>query len=319
MVRVIHDGRRYRIEGHRGEAGFGDILKWQMGSRRARWPRRVENTAYPPPPERVAGNGLLATWIGHSTVLVQTAGLNILTDPFLSERASPVSFAGPKRVRPAALAAQELPPIDIILLSHNHYDHMDLPALRAIAKHRAAPHVVAPRGNTGWVRSASPRFRIDELHWGEALASGAARIHLTPALHWSKRRLFSSNTALWGAFVVETPGGMIYFAGDTGFGSGSTFSDVRERFGAPRLSLLPIGAYEPRWFMHPQHMNPDEAVQAHQRLESRTSLAIHHGTIQLTDEAIDAPVAELGTALTQRAIDPRCFIVPDAGEVVRID
>ena len=240
----------------------------------------------------MGGSGLKATWIGHSTVLVQTAGLNILTDPFLSERASPVAFAGPRRVRPPALTAEALPPIDIILLSHNHFDHMDLPALRAIAGHHA-PHVVTPRGNAPWIRKASPSFRIDELHWGEALTSGAARIHLTPALHWSKRSLFGSNTALWGAFVVETPGGMIYFAGDTGYGTGSTFADVREKFGPPRLSLLPIGAYEPRWFMHPQHMNPEEAVKAHAQLESRTSLAIHHGTIQLTDEAIDAPVKEL--------------------------
>jgi L-ascorbate metabolism protein UlaG (beta-lactamase superfamily) len=317
MVRILHDGRRYRIEGHRGEAGFRDMLKWQMNGGRARWPARVENTPYPAPPSRVAGAELKATWVGHSTVLVQTAGLNILTDPFLSERASPVPFAGPRRVRPAALAARDLPPIDIILLSHNHYDHMDLPALRAIAAHHA-PHVVTPRGNARWIRHASSRFRIDELHWGESLESGGARIHLTPALHWSKRRLFGANTALWGAFVLETPGGAIYFAGDTGYGTGSTFADVREKFGAPRLSLLPIGAYEPRWFMHPQHMNPEEAVKAHVHLESRTSLAIHHGTIQLTDEAIDAPVAALAAALSQHSVDPERFIVPDAGLVVNI-
>jgi L-ascorbate metabolism protein UlaG (beta-lactamase superfamily) len=157
------------------------------------------------------------------------------------------------------------------------------------------------------------------MHWGETLASGPARIHLTPALHWSKRSLFGANTALWGAFVIETPGGIVYFAGDTGYGTGSTFEDVRRRFGAPRLSLLPIGAYEPRWFMHPHHMNPEEAVKAHARLESRTSLAIHHSTIQLTDEAIDAPLAELRLALAEHSIDPARFLVPDAGQVVSID
>lgn len=318
MVRVVHDGRRYILEGHRGEASFIDLLKWQMEGKRARWPRRVANRSLPPPPERVEGAALKATWIGHSTVLIQTAGLNILTDPFLSSRASPVPFAGPKRVRPAALTAEALPPIDLILLSHNHYDHMDLPALRRIARHHA-PRVVTPNGNARWVKRASSSYRVDELGWGDAIELLGLRVHLTPALHWSKRGMFDANTALWGAFVVEAPGGPIYFAADTGFGSGATFADVHEEFGPPRLSLLPIGAYEPRWFMHPQHMNPEEAVKAHKLLGSRSSLAIHHGTIQLTDEAIDAPAAALAQALGQHSVDPRHFLVPDAGETVDID
>jgi L-ascorbate metabolism protein UlaG (beta-lactamase superfamily) len=317
MVSISHDGKRFRLEGHRGEAGLRDILKWQMNGRRARWPSRVENQKHPRPPERVHGSDLKATWIGHSTVLVQTGGLNILTDPFLSDRASPLSFAGPKRVRPPALLAHELPPIDIILLSHNHYDHMDLQALRRIARHHS-PHVLTPHGNARWIRSAMPRARIDEMRWGDTIGLAGLEVHLTPALHWSKRGLFDANTALWGAFAVETPGGLLYFAGDTGFGTGSTFAQLRERHGPPRLSLLPIGAYEPRWFMHPQHMNPEEAVKAHGLLESRTSLAIHHGTVQLTDEAIDAPVAELKQALDARNIDPSRFLVPDAGETVTI-
>ena len=317
MVRILHDGKRYRLEAHRGEAGFMDLMRWRFNGERARWPARVENRPYPPPPERVTGEEIKATWIGHSTVLLQTAGLNILTDPFLSERASPVSFAGPRRVRPPALTPDRLPPIDVILLSHNHYDHMDLPALRAIAG-RHAPHVVTPHGNARWIRRAAPSFRIDELRWGQSIGVGAAEIHLTPALHWSKRGLFDANTALWGAFVIATPGGAIYFAGDTGFGTGSTFADVQRSFGAPRLSLIPIGAYEPRWFMHPQHMNPEEAVKAHLALGSGTSLAIHHGTLQLTDEAIDAPVKALADALVQHTVDPRRFLVPDAGEVVTI-
>ncbi|MCA3554497.1 MBL fold metallo-hydrolase [Aestuariivirga sp.] len=318
MVRILHDGRRYSLEDHRGEASLLDLMKWQMEGNRARWPWRVSNRGFPPPPRRVEGDALKATWVGHATVLLQTRGLNILTDPFLSSRASPVPFAGPRRARPAALTAETLPPIDIILLSHNHYDHMDLPALRRIARRHAA-HVVTPHGNARWVRRASSSFGIDELGWGDSVEHKGLRIHLTPALHWSKRGLFDANTALWGAFIVETPGGPIYFAADTGFGTGSTFSDVRGRFGPPRLSLLPIGAYEPRWFMHPQHMNPEEAVKAHNILESRASLAIHHGTIQLTDEAIDAPVAALKSALEQYSVDPASFLVPDAGETLDID
>ena len=318
MVRVVHDGRRFILAGHRGEGSFRDLLKWQMEGNRARWPRRVENRSFPPPAPRVEGAALKATWVGHSTVLLQTAGLNILTDPFLSSRASPVPFAGPRRVQPAALTAETLPPIDLILLSHNHYDHMDLPALRRIARRHAA-HVVTPHGNARWVKRASARFAVDELGWGDSVEHRGLRIHLTPALHWSKRGFFDANTALWGAFVVEAPGGPIYFAADTGFGTGSTFEAIREQFGPPRLSLLPIGAYEPRWFMHPQHMNPEEAVKAHRLLESRASLAIHHGTVQLTDEAIDAPVAALQLALAQHSVDPRHFLVPDAGEPLDID
>ena len=317
MVRVNHDGKRFAVEGHKGPDGFRALLKWQMSGARARWPDRVENRTYASPPERVEGPDLRATWIGHSTVLIQTAGLNILTDPFLSERASPLSFAGPRRVRPAALSAKALPPIDIILLSHNHYDHLDMAALREIASHHA-PRVVTPAGNARLVKKASASYRIAELQWGQSTTHGDTRIHLTPALHWSKRSLFDANTALWGAFVIETAGGMIYFAGDTGFGTGETFRAVRAEFGPARLSLLPIGAYEPRWFMHPQHMNPEEAVRAHAILESRTSLAIHHGTIQLTDEAIDAPVRDLAAALGDLAIDPRHFLVPDAGDVLII-
>lgn len=318
MVRVVHDGRRYVLAGHRGEGSFRDLVKWQMEGKRARWPSRVVNPGHPPPPQRVEGTALKATWIGHSTVLLQTAGLNILTDPFLSSRASPVPFAGPRRVRPAALTPETLPPIDLILLSHNHYDHMDLPALRRIARHHA-PHVVTPHGNGRWIRRASARYTIDELGWRDRLEHRGLSIHVMPALHWSKRGLFDANTALWGAFVVETPGGTIYFAGDTGFGNGATFAEVNDRFGPPRLALLPIGAYEPRWFMHPQHMNPEEAVKAHKLLGAKASLAIHHGTIQLTDEAIDAPLVELRSALGQHSVDPASFLVPDAGQTLDID
>lgn len=313
-VKISHDGRIWHIAGHRGGAGFLDILKWQFGSRPARWPRRLANSSHPPPPARVEGGAMSATWIGHSTVLVQTAGLNILTDPFLSERASPLAFAGPRRVRPAALKADELPPIDLILLSHNHYDHMDLPALRAIARHHR-PKVITPHGNA---RRLPPTLDVTELGWHDSIAFGTARIHLTPALHWSKRGLFDANRALWGAFLIETPGGSVYFAGDTGFGEGITFSAIRSLYGSPRLSLLPVGAYEPRWFMKAHHMNPDDAVEAHLRLASQTSLAIHHSTIQLTNEAITAPVEALHQALEARAVDPQRFLVPDVGETVAI-
>ncbi len=300
---------RFVVDGHRGNVGFGDLMKWQFGGGRARWPRRIENTVYPAPPRRVGGSGLLVTWIGHSTVLLQTAGLNILTDPLFSRRASPFQFAGPIRVRDAAITIENLPPIDIVLLSHNHYDHLDHAALQRIGKHHA-PQLFTALNNGQYVRGLS----ATELDWRQSIVHGDIRVTLMPALHWSKRGLRDANKALWGAFVIETPSGMIYFAGDTGYGDGSTFREVKQRFGAPRLSLLPIGAYEPRWLMKPQHMNPAEAVRAHMELGSRKSLAIHHGTVQLTNEPIDAPVIALRKALIDASVAEEDFITSDVGQ-----
>jgi L-ascorbate metabolism protein UlaG (beta-lactamase superfamily) len=311
------DGSRFFLEGHRARAGFSDILKWQMAGGRARWPSRVANVRHPRPPHRVAGDELLATWIGQSTVLLQTAGLNILTDPFFSERASPLAFAGPRRVRPPGVAIADLPPIDLVLVSHNHYDHMDLPSLRAISR-ACNPPVVTPLGNAAYLRKVMASAHITELNWGDTCHVGAARVTLTPALHWSKRGLADANKALWGAFAITAGASLIYFAGDTGFGEGVTFHKLRQDFGPPRLALLPIGAYEPRWFMKHQHMNPEEAVRAHLALQSRASLAIHHSTIQLTDEAIDAPVQALAAAVAAAGVADGDFLVPDVGQPVAV-
>lgn len=258
---------------------------------------------------------MAVTWIGQAAALLQVAGLNILTDPFLSHRASPVQFAGPKRVRAPGLSVEDLPEIDIILLSHNHYDHMDLPALKRIAR-RFRPRLLTPLRNSRHLRNLS--LEIEELDWGADVKCGPVRIILTPAVHWSKRSPFDTNRSLWGAFVIETPAGTIYFAGDTGYGNGETFREIRRHFGPPRLSLLPIGSYEPRWFMKYHHMNPDDAVRAHLDLGSETSVAIHHSTIQLTDEAIDAPAMALREAGRKYGIGPDRFRVLEVGETLLV-
>jgi len=312
------DGERFFLPGHHSVRTFGDMLKWQFNSKKTPWPARIEDPAYPPPPRRVEGSGLIVTFIGQATCLIQTGGLNILTDPFFSERASPLAWMGPRRVRAPGIALADLPPIDAVLLSHNHYDHMDLPALAAL--HNAfRPLIVTPLGNGAILERARRPFTVVERDWGEAHALGdSVRVHLTPALHWSKRTAFDRNHALWAAFVLETPAGSVYFAADTGYGTGAHFRDVRKRFGRPRLALLPIGAYEPRWFMKPQHMNPAEAAAAHQDLGAMASLAIHFGTVQLTDEAIDAPVVALKEAFDERGIAPEDFRVLSFGESWRL-
>jgi len=312
------DGERFFLPGHHTVRTYGDMLKWQLDGNRQRWPAQVANGSYPPPPRRVEGKGLVATFIGQATVLIQAGGLNILTDPFFSDRASPVQWIGPRRVRAPGIALKNLPPIDAVLLSHNHYDHLDLAALAALHDaHR--PRIVTPLGNGAILKRARRPFNVAERDWGETHVLGdGVRVHLTPALHWSKRTPFDRNHALWAAFVMETPAGMIYFAADTGYGTGAHFREVQRRFGRPRLALLPIGAYEPRWFMQPQHMNPADAAAAHEDLGAMASIAIHFGTVQLTDEAIDAPVVALRHALDQRGIAHEDFRVLGFGESWRL-
>ncbi len=317
MINYTRRRRRFHIKGHRGEAGFFAVMKWQFGGGKAKWPRRVENATHAPPPIHVYGDKLKVTWIGHSTVLLQTAGLNILTDPFLANRASPLTMAGPRRVRQPALQPDRMPPIDIVLISHNHYDHLDRVGLKALLKDHS-PAFFTPLGNRRHLRSLQLGLEINELDWRQRHDIGDVSITAMPALHWSKRTFDDTNRSLWGAFAIETPGGVIYFAGDTGYGDGATFREINERFGSPRLSLLPIGAYEPRWFMKAQHMNPEDAVLAHKDLGSQTSIAIHHGTIQLTNEAIDQPVADLKIARDKHGVVEDAFIAPDAGECIDI-
>lgn len=308
---------RYLLPGHDATKTLKDFWRWHRDGRRAQWPAWVDNTVYPAPPARVRDDGLSVTWIGHATALIQTQGLNILTDPFFSLRASPFSFAGPRRVRAPGIALGDLPPIDIILLSHNHYDHMDLPALEQLSRDHALT-VVTPHGNARHIRNLKPGTGVHELGWHDVHKHGSLTISPTPALHWSKRTFFDRNRALWSAFYITTPSHRVYFAADTGFGDGGHFSHTRDLYGEPDLALIPIGAYEPRWFMAPQHIDPHEAVRAHKLLGARRSFAIHHATIQLTDEAIDAPALALAEARKVHGLGEDEFRVLDVGETWRL-
>jgi L-ascorbate metabolism protein UlaG (beta-lactamase superfamily) len=310
------DGTRFFLKGHGGTT-TQDYIKWNFTASPARWPWRVRNRTFPPPPERAAAGELFCTWIGHSTALIQVAGLNILTDPFFSRRASPFQWAGPRRVRPPALPLDQLPPIDLVVVSHNHYDHMDLPSLKKVMA-RWKPRLVTPLGNAAILSKALPHGSMTELDWWEASDVLSSEIMCTPAYHWSKRTLHDTNHALWGGFAIRTRADLVYFAGDTGYDDGRLFQEIRQRLGSPRLALLPIGAYEPRWFMKHEHMNPDEAVRAHLDLQSSLSIGIHHATIRLTDEAIDAPARAHAEAMRQHGVPEGSFIVPDAGECISI-
>lgn len=291
---------------------FRDLLKWRRTSKRAPWPKWVENRGTPSLAATTGADEVVLTFINHVTFLIQTNGLNILTDPLFSLRASPSQWAGPKRVRAPGLDFDSLPRIDAVLVSHNHYDHMDIPALRKLQK-RDEPAFFTPLGNASVMASAG-LANITETDWWDRRSFKGVSIHTVPAQHWSARGLRDRNRALWCGFVIETTNMKTYFAGDSGYGP--PFKDIRKRLGVMDIALLPIGAYEPRWFMKEQHMNPEDAVLAHIDLQARLSIGTHFGTFQLTDEAIDAPVRELEVALKKYRADG--FTVMEFGETRRI-
>jgi L-ascorbate metabolism protein UlaG (beta-lactamase superfamily) len=254
---------------------------------------------------------MAVTFVGHDTFLIQLPGLNILTDPIWSDRASPFSFFGPKRVRPPAIPFEQLPPIQLVLISHNHYDHLDRPTLRRLAE-RHRPQVLCPLGNRSCI--ADLGLETIELDWWDQVRIAELTITLTPAQHWSNR-LWNVNRALWGGFWLESASLKLFFAGDTGYRPG-LFRGLRQRLGRPDISLLPVGVYEPRYFMVAQHMNPDDAVRAHLDLESQETLGMHFGTFPLSDEGVDAPRRDLEQALRVHGVSSEQFRVPRFGETV---
>lgn len=294
-----------------------DVLRWRFTSRPARWPAGIALAPQPPPPAP-RGDEIVATWIGHATWLVQTSRGNLLFDPVFSARTSPVQWAGPKRVHPPGIALASLPRIDVVFLSHDHYDHCDASSLRSLARDHA-PLFVTPLRN-GDLLAAAGAQRIVELDWWQTHPTTAGlAVTLTPTRHWSNRLGAPRNHRLWGGFFLtidsrsNAPAKRVWFAGDTGYDA-ELFGGIRQRCGAPDFAMIPIGAYEPRWFMSPMHINPAEAVKVHRDIGSRQSAAMHWGTFQLTDEAREAPVEALSTARQAAEVTPDEFRVLAPGE-----
>ncbi len=303
------DGKRFFNPNGRQAPGFLDATRWLFSGRRELSPRFISDVEPSKPPSAVEGAQLRVTLINHSTVLLQQSGLHILTDPIWAERASPLTWIGPRRRRAPGVRWEDLPRIDIVLLSHNHYDHLDLASLRRLAE-RGESQFVVPSGVARLLRSQriGP---VHEMEWGDSLSLGGTLVQSVAALHFSARGIFDRNRTLWCGYVIGEADRMICFAGDTAFGD--HFAQIRERFGTPRLALLPIGAYEPRWFMSAVHMGPDEAVRAHEILGAQTSVAIHHGTFQLAGEGIDTPKKMLRACGAGDS-----FVVLDNGESVTL-
>lgn len=308
-----YDGTSFRNTDASANVARGviDFLTWRLTADAKAWPARVANTARPQLPARVAPGTAYVTLINHASELIQVDGLNIITDPIFSERASPLRWAGPKRVRAPGIPWQQLPKIDVVLISHNHYDHLDLPTAKALWQ-RDRPLFIVPLGNANLLKGVGVA-RIIELDWWQdhGLAPDQT-ITMMQAQHWSARGIADRNRALWGGFLVRAGGLKIFFAGDTGYNS--HFREIYQRYGAIDVSILPIGGYEPRWFMKPQHMNPAEAVQAHRDLYASLSVGMHFGTFQLTDEGIDEPVLALQQSVQAQGLSPTEFLAPSNGE-----
>ncbi|HEU0084766.1 MAG TPA: MBL fold metallo-hydrolase [Bradyrhizobium sp.] len=314
------DGTRFFDPDGSPPKSLPEVLRWQFGPDRQRhpWPDRAPSAYADMPPPRVTGDKVRLSFVGHASWLIQTAGLNILIDPVWSDRASPFSFAGPRRHNAPGIAFDALPRIDIVLVSHGHYDHLDVATLSKLAEN-FSPRVITPLGNDAAMHAADSAIRAKAFDWHDRIELGRGlALTLVPTRHWSARGLFDRNRALWASFVLETPAGKLYIVCDSGYGDGRHFRRVAETHGPLRLAILPIGAYEPRWFMRDQHMNPEDAVKALADCGAAQALAHHHGTFQLTDEAIDAPVAALHAALDDAKMPRERFVALKPGQVVEI-
>jgi L-ascorbate metabolism protein UlaG (beta-lactamase superfamily) len=304
---------------------FGEFFRWQRERASLEIPPpKMDLSALVPDLGFIGGrtNHFSVTWIGHATALVQMGHVNVLTDPHFSERASPVQWMGPKRWQPPAVRLEELPRIDIVLISHSHYDHLDEGSvLRLNAQTGGPPLFVVPLGVERWLEGVGIT-NTRALDWWDSVKVGEVTVHLTPVQHWSRRTLTDANTTLWGGFVVEGASRgkarRVFFSGDTGY-SRQHFTEIGSRFGGFDLALLPIGAYEPRWFMGAQHVDPEEAVQIHRDIGARLSVGIHWGTFQLTDEPLDQAATDLAAARGKRGVDSREFVTLRHGQTLRLD
>jgi N-acyl-phosphatidylethanolamine-hydrolysing phospholipase D len=318
---------------------LGDVMKWKLDASRNGLPRppRTPTPVVSPDLAFITTNaraGAAAmqpaiTWIGHATMLAQFGGLNVLTDPVFSERVSPLSFIGPKRHVAAGLALAQLPHIDLVLISHNHYDHLDDASVRALAAQAGGPPLfVVPLGLKAWMADREIT-NVVELDWWQAhsvaSAAGPVEIVLTPVQHWSGRGVNDRLATLWGGYAVFAPDLHLFFTGDTGYSK--DFTDIRDHFAARQtpgqgggfdIALIALGAYEPRWFMASQHVNPAEAVQIHLDVNAKRSVGVHWGTFELTDESLDQPPIDLVEARRMKGVADEAFFVMAIGETKKL-
>jgi len=316
---------------------LGEILKWMWQRQRAGLPKPPQQQTAIVSPDMAfvtANHGKAQepaiTWIGHATMLVQMGGLNVLLDPVFSERASPVQFAGPKRYQPPGIALQKLPPIDVVLISHNHYDHLDVDTVKQLNRQADGPPLfLVPLGIKQWMAKQGIN-NVQQMDWWDNVQvtrpAGELDVHFTPVQHWSSRSIGDRRVTLWGGYALFAPDLHVYFSGDTGYSQ--DFKDTQQHFAARQtetlgggfdLALIAVGAYEPRWFMKEQHVNPEEAVQIHLDLKAKRSIGVHWGTFDLTDESLDQPPKDLAAAREAAGLTAHDFDVMAIGETLKLE
>ena len=319
------DGSSFFTPGAPQPSGLGAVLKWQFNHEYGEpWPAFHNDPPGNVPVERVGADDgagqtrpmstVRVTYVNHSTMLLQFDSLNVLTDPIYQKRVSPFSFLGPARSCPPGIRFDDLPRIDLLLLSHNHWDHLEIGTVKRLAD-RDKPRVICPLGVKAFLEQEGIA-NVTELDWRQsATINDRTTLHCVPAQHFSGRGLFDRNKTLWAGYVLDNQAvGNIYFAGDSGYGP--HFRAIGEQFGPMRLALMPIGAYKPEWFMSPVHIGPPEAVQAHRDVRAQQSVAIHFGTFPLADEGEHEPVHDLNRALAEKRIDPAQFRALKNGQSV---
>lgn len=293
---------------------LGDVIEWRITK--------------DPTPDRVAINVSdewqsltpqstdYAIWIGHATYLLNTGDVTVLTDPIFSKRASPVGWAGPERLIPPALSIAQLPSIDAVIISHNHYDHLDLPSLKTLQAINPNMLILVPQGDKALLDSQG-LVNVSQFRWWQTTKVNQTEFTFTPVQHWSGRWVTGRNTSLWGGWFLKSPNLSLYHAGDTGYSK--DFITTQERMGTPDFAFIPIGAYKPRWFMKNQHVDPAEAVQIALDLQVKRSFGMHWGTFILTDESVNEPRLMLAKALRERGLLPDFFIAPTPGAIINLD
>jgi L-ascorbate metabolism protein UlaG (beta-lactamase superfamily) len=310
------DGKNFINPGGVKPGGFKDLIKWMRHREKGEW-KEIKDTEYgPAPAARVEGDSIVVTFINHSTFLIQTHGLNILTDPIWSEYASPVPFGGPKRMRPPGIRFEDLPKIDIILLTHNHYDHLDIVTMKRFAD-KFSPEIFTALGVGRYLEKKGIGNVTEMDWWDEAVSKSGLKLLSTPAQHFSGRGAFDRDRTLWCGFAIMTEKGSIYYSGDTGYGE--FFNEIASRITPVRLAFLPIGAYKPAWFMSPIHTSPADAVKIHQILKSPQSIGMHFGTFPLADDSMQDPVDDLKIALEKEGIDEGDFVAPREGVKILVE
>lgn len=312
-----HDGERFFNTGlpRKAKSFFKGLSMW-LSTPKSQWPETVANTAIPDVNKNIADNQVSVTYVNHVTFLLQFNGLTVLTDPVWCKRASPFKFMGPARVRKPGISLDNLPKIDLILISHNHYDHLDAKTLKQLNK-KFSPKVFCPLGDGKLISSLGFKDVEEFDWWNNNQVNDQIKITFTPMQHWSARGLFDQYKSLWGSYVIEYNNKNIFFGGDGGYCE--HFKQIRQKIGAFDLSFVGIGSYEPRWFMQDMHTNPEEAAQIHLDLNSKLSVGMHFGTFQLSAESIDQPIIDLQIAKNKLQIPDNEFITMDVGQTKVFD